>query len=209
MNKLGKMALFAQIIYLVCSIGNFTQAQDATTAPLTVNGMAIVDLDGPYQYNSGGVPLFGYIRTPVFIMSIDPKDNNPAGKTAHQPTDRVKLRICKTNTEITVNYSDLVPSERKCQTRGRTWPEDIGSLPEWKINSGKLVVDQKATWSQIVKQALTGLSLKDIPISALPVGYQSVFLSEEQGKTVAITLPADDGSLFLGILPKLKTGNGS
>jgi hypothetical protein len=102
-----------------------------------------------------------------------------------------------------------VPVELGCKTPGRTWPETTGSLPEWKVNSDKLVVDQKANWPQIVKQALTAVSLKDIPISALPVGYRSALLSGKQGKTVAITVPAEDGSLLLGLLPERNTGNGS
>jgi hypothetical protein len=121
----------------------------------------------------------------------------------------VKFNVCKTGKEITVNYSDLVPVELGCKTPGRTWPETTGSLPEWKVNSDKLVVDQKANWPQIVKQALTAVSLKDIPISALPAGYRSALLSGKQGKTVAITVPAEDGSLLLGLLPERNTGNGS
>lgn len=82
-------------------------------------------------------------------------------------------------------------------------------LAKWKIDYGKLVVvDQKSSWSEFVKQGLKAQNLTDIPISDLPVGYQSVLASEKRGKTVAVTVPASDGSLLLGILPGLNLNNG-
>jgi hypothetical protein len=190
MNRLSRITLFAQIIYF--TIGGLTQATEATKVQI-VNGMTLAILEGPYQYKSGGVPLYGYIIT----INIPSK---------YQATDKVKFDVCKTGKELSVNYGDLIHVKQGCGTSGRTWPETTASWPEWKINSGKLVADQKAKWPQIDPNVL---SLKDILISDLPVAYQSALLPEKQGKTVAVTVRTDDGSLLLGILPERKTDNGS
>jgi hypothetical protein len=206
MPRLVKIALMVQIIYSVCNFGNVVSAQEQMTAKETVNGMLLVPLEGPYQYTSGGVPLYGYIN--AFASPTTPKDKDLAGKATYQPTDKVKFHVCKTGKEISVNYSDLIHVTQGCGTSGRTWPETTASWPEWKISSGKLVAEQKGkTWLQIGIPVVP--NLKDISISDLPVVYQSDLLSEKQGKTVAVTVPTDDGSLLLGILPKRKTGSGS
>ena len=202
MNNLRKIVLFAQVICLCFSNYSVTQAANSLKLAKIINGMTLVNLDGPYQYDSGGVPLYGYII--ALNIPIDPKDNNSIGMMAYQKTDKVQFHICKTGKEISVNYGDLVPAKQGCGTSGRTWPETTASWPEWKINSGKLVVDQKGNLPQIVEQ-----NLKDILISDLPNSYQSTLLSERRGKTVAVTVKADDGSLLLGILPKRMTGSGS
>ena len=202
MNKRSKIALCTQLICLFFVICDVTQAADSIKLTNVINGMTLANLDGPYQYNSGGVPLYGYII--VLNIPVDPKANTAIGVTAYQATDKVKFHICKTGKEISVNYGDLVHVKQGCGTSGRTWPETTASWSEWKINSGKLVVDQKGNLPQIFEQ-----NLKDIPISDLPDSYQSTLLSERQGNTVAVTVKADDGSLLLGILPKRMTGNGS
>jgi hypothetical protein len=165
--------------------------------------MVLVTLDGPYQYNSGGVPLYGYIT--ALNASIISKDDNSTNKTTYQATDKVEFHVCRTGKEISVVYGDLIHVKQGCGTSGRTWPETTTSWPEWKVNSGKLVVvNQKVNWSEIIGPAMAVSKLKDIPISDLPVGYQSVLSSEKQGNTVAVTVPASDGTLLLGILPKQK-----
>jgi hypothetical protein len=203
MYQLARMTVFAHIIYLICSVGGLVQAQEPTkAAPIKINGMVVVTLDGPYQYNSGGVPLYGYIT--ALNVSIDPKDNNLSDKSTYQATDKVEFHVCKTGKEISVAYGDLVHVKQGCGTAGRTWPETTAAWPEWKVEYGKLVVaDQKANW-QDLKLSKKVSNLRDIPISDLPVGYQSVLSSGKQGKTVAVTVPASDGSLLLGILPEQK-----
>ena len=203
MNNISKIILFSQVAYLSLGIFCFTKAAESIKAADIVNGMVLVSLDGPYEYNSGGVPLYGYIS--ALKVSVNPKDYNPASKTAYQASDKVQFHVCRTGKEISVSYGDLTHVKQGCGTSGRTWPETTASWPKWKVKYGKLVVvDQKGNWPEIAKR-----SLKDISISDLPNNYQSTLLSEQQGKTVAVTVKADDGSLLLGILPKLKTGNGS
>jgi hypothetical protein len=202
MYQLARMGVFTQISLLICIVG--AQAQERTKAALLkINGMVVVTLDGPYQYNSGGVPLYGYIT--ALNVSVNAKDNNLSDKETYQATDKVEFHVCKTGKEISVAYGDLVHVKQGCGTSGRTWPETTAFWPEWKVSSGKLVaVDQKFDWSEIIAPTAAVSRLKDIPISDLPVGYQSVLTSEKQGKTVAVTVPASDGSFFLGILPKQK-----
>jgi hypothetical protein len=207
MYRLAKVAVIGHVVYVMSGVDiNTTYAQEPTKTPLKINGMLLVILDGPYQYKSGGVPLYGYIT----VINFNTKSDNQSNNSLYQATDKVQFHVCKTGKELSVNYGDLTHVKQGCGTSGRTWPETAESGPKWKIDYGKLVVvDQKDSWSYSVKQGLKAPNLTDIPISDLPVGYQSVLASEKPGKTVAITVRASDGSLLLGILPGLKLNNGS
>jgi hypothetical protein len=207
MYRLAKVAVIGHVVYVISGVDvNTTYAQEPTKIPLKINGMLLVTLDGPYQYKSGGVPLYGYIT----VINFNTKSDNQSNNSLYQATDKVQFHVCKTGKELSVNYGDLTHVKQGCGTSGRTWPETAESGPKWKIDYGKLVVvDQKDSWSYSVKQGLKAQNLTDIPISDLPVGYQSVLASEKPGKTVAITVRASDGSLLLGILPGLKLNNGS
>ena len=207
MYRLAKVAVIGHVVYVISGVDvNTTYAQESTKIPLKINGMLLVTLDGPYQYKSGGVPLYGYIT----VINFNTKSDNQSNNSLYQATDKVQFHVCKTGKELSVNYGDLTHVKQGCGTSGRTWPETAESGPKWKIDYGKLVVvDQKDSWSYSVKQGLKAPNLTDIPISDLPVGYQSVLASEKPGKTVAITVRASDGSLLLGILPGLKLNNGS
>jgi hypothetical protein len=168
--------------------------------------MMLVTLDGPYQYKSGGVPLYGYIT----VINLNIKSANQPDKSLYQANDKVQFHVCKTGKEISVNYGDLTHVKQGCGTSGRTWPETAEAWPKWKIDYGKLVVvDQKSSWADSIKQGLKAPNLIDIPISEMPVDYQSVLASEKQGKTVAVTVNTSDGSLLLRILPERKFYNGS
>jgi hypothetical protein len=207
MHRLERTTIGLFVTCVMCNIVvNTVCAEELTKTPLKINGMLLVTLDGPYQYNSGGVPLYGYITA----INVDIKPNDQIANSSYQATDKVQFHVCKTGKEISVNYGDLTHVKQGCGTSGRTWPETTASWPKWKVDYGKLVVvDQKASWVDVIKQGINVQNLTDIPISNLPVGYQSVLSSEKQGKTVAVTVPANDGSLLLGILPERKLNNGS
>ena len=144
--------------------------------------MMIVTLDGVYRYNSGGVPLLGYI-----LLRQEEKP------LSGQKKDMVSFLICTSGTRIDVRFNALVLVDQKCPKRTTPWP-NAPLWAEWSVEAGKLVADQKPNSRRT--------DFKDIDVGDLPKDYQSVVGSMKRGDPAAFSFTSETGGTTLGIVGK-------
>jgi hypothetical protein len=172
----------ALLLTVICSTSDALYAQDQK-----INGMTLMIVGGPYRFNSGGAPLFGYLVPAV------PNDT--------PKTQKVSFVACITGAVIQVTFGELVHVNQPCDTKF-SQPRP-GLWAQWSVTSGRLVARQRdAKDLDKIKADFKDVDLKDIAISELPKDYQAVMGSEKPGGTAAITFASDRGNLTLGIVDK-------
>jgi hypothetical protein len=96
--------------------------QTAKAEDNKVNGLKVVIIEGVYKYNSGGVPLFGYIRERLV-------------------QDQVKFVVCRTAKIIQVSMKLLQPVAEPCERSRSPTPAPWSA---WYYSDGKLVSSPQA-----------------------------------------------------------------
>jgi hypothetical protein len=153
-----------------------------------IKGMELTLISGPYRYNSGGVPLLGYIVPAV-------TDSTPK-------TQKVTFIVCSTGTQIQLTLGDLESASKQVCSPDQTNPGSLRWIG-WNFDSGKLIASQpNAQEREKFEKEFKGVDLSDIPVSNLPKEYQSVLTSVKPNTTAAFTFGSWKG-------PKLGIVNNS
>jgi hypothetical protein len=175
--------LYTSITWLVyiCFACHSAQSQEKQ-----IHGMTIVTLSTLYKYNSGGVPLVGYVLENLQDASSTPKQE------ASSVPKTVTFLVCNTGTKFDVIFEALVHVDPPCPKSGPG--QGLFAEWQWQIDAGKLVANQKPD--------IQGFNFKDINLGDLPKEYQSMVSASKQGEPAAISFEAKDGVPALGIINK-------
>jgi hypothetical protein len=156
---------------LVLSIVGNHHADAQQPEKWEVQGMQVVKLEGVYRYDSGGVPLLGYI-----------KERLAAG--------RVNFLVCTTAKIIPVSLASLTRITDPCpQTPG------IGTGFAWVSESGKLKPVSGFPDQKTGKTVYQAIDLKD-----LPKEFQGFVATTKEGDWAAYSFPSEQGKINLGII---------
>jgi hypothetical protein len=169
--------LYTSIAWLlyICLACHSAQGQDKK-----IHGMTLFTLNALYKYNSGGVPLVGYVLENLQEASSTPKT--------------VTFLVCNTGTKFDVSFQALVHVDPPCPKSGAG--QSLFAEWQWQIGADKLVANQKPD--------IQGFNFKDINLGDLPKEYQSMVFASKQGEPAAISFEAKDGVPALGIINKFK-----
>jgi hypothetical protein len=168
MNFRSIVKMCAIVTCIAFGVSMSAKAQDKT-----IKGMELTLVSGPYRYNSGGVPLLGYIVPAV--TDVTPK------------TPKVTFIVCSTGTQLQLTFGDLESASKQVCSPDQTNPGALRWIG-WNFNSDKLVASQpNAQEREKFLQEFKGVDLSDIPVSDLPKEYQKVLTSVKPNTTAAFT----------------------
>jgi hypothetical protein len=142
----------------------------------TIKGMELTLVSGPFRYNSGGVPLLGYVVPAV--TSLTPK------------TEKLTFIVCSTGMPLQLTFGDLESANKQVCSPDQTNPSGPRWIG-WNFDSDKLVASQpNAQDREKFLKEFKGVDLSDIPVSDLPKEYQKVLTAAKPNTTAAFTFGA-------------------
>ena len=163
---------------LAASANAYFFAEGAMAEDTKVQGIPFVILSDVYKYNSGGVPLLGYI-----VQRVENKDD-------------VKFLICSSGNTISVSFKSLEQVKTKCpnsQAGGGLWSA-------WVFSSGRLLASANADTPQNPNVLKWKDAFKAIDVSELPASYRAALYAVQPGHVAAYSFPTEDGAMALGIV---------
>lgn len=138
-----------------------------------VHGLKIVTLEGVYKYNSGGVPLFGYVQERL-------------------PDDNVSFLVCRTAKTIQVSMKLLQPVPEPCVKSSTPTP---APWIAWYFADGQLVPSAKG-------QKTVHFDYGNISVGDLPHRYQGMVAASKEGELAAYSFTDYKGGMSLGVISK-------
>ncbi len=156
----------------------FVDTDASSAADARVNGAPLVILDGVYQYNSGGVPLFGYI--------VERKNNN----------EDVNFLVCATGHTIVVKQKDLAHVDSECS---KPSGNQKNLWATWSVSSGNLVVTGISGLNAKDAGSMKAL-LKDVEVNKLPDPYKSVVENRKTQEWAAVSFESEKGEVLFGVI---------
>jgi hypothetical protein len=173
-----KMGLAILVVFT--SVYCFNGKASADDAQVKGRGIPIIVLSDVYKYNSGGVPLLGYI--------VQRTESN----------DSVKFLICSSGNTISVSFKSLEQVKTKCPNS--TTGEGLWSA--WVVSSGQLVASGKPDASPDANATpWKEDAFKPIDIDAFPTAYREALGRVKSGHIAAYSFPSEDGAMALAIVP--------
>lgn len=153
---------------LTCSVFQTADAEDTK-----VRGATLWDLEGVYKYDSGGVPLFGY------ILKVPNNDN-------------VMFIVCITAKTFEVSMKQLEPVNEHCKKSSS--PPGAAPWSAWYYTDGKLVSSPKAKKT---------VGFNEVSVKELPQRYQGIVMTRsKQGGVAAYSFKDYKGEKALGVITK-------
>jgi hypothetical protein len=142
---------------------------------LTALKWDVLKIDGPYYYDSDGVPLLGWI-------------------VARLPDDNVQFLLCS-NKVVKISSKSLKAANEKCAKKQRL-------ITPWAYDSlaNKIVSVAKIDNGGSIEVIAHSQNTPKIGLMSLPTSYQDSIVKAKTGDWVAITFTAASGKKSLGIV---------